>query len=445
MRPEVVEVISAQIVKPSSPTPQHLRRYNLSFLDQITPQVNNSMVYFFDAAAQKFDIIDISDRLKRSLSQVLTQYYPLAGRLMAKNLTVECNDEGVPYTEARVRCRLSHVIDDPSPADVGELLPFKMDEAVDTVLGVQFNVFECGGMAIGICISHKIADALSYFQFVKSWATVTRGGNPEHITTHFESSALFPPKHMPGYDPDCLVPKEKIVCNRFVFEASAVESLRSKYSEKVAKNILEGQKPPSRVEVLSTFIWTRFLEATKGEEEEEEGSKKKKIQLVAWAANLRPRMDPPLPEYAFGNYYWPMRTFPTLDEKGECHDMGRKLREELNKMDKGFIAKLRECEQWNPQQKKEEMVRSTGGGEEGEIAAFAFSSLCWFPVYEVDFGWGNPTWVGPPTWKFKNVVTFKDTKSSGGIEAYVSLTEEDMAKFEHDEQLLAHVSTAGLK
>ncbi|XP_054806280.1 stemmadenine O-acetyltransferase-like [Prosopis cineraria] len=428
------------MVKPSSPTPQHLRRYNLSFLDQITPQVNNSMVYFFDAddVANKFNINDVSDLLKKSLSQLLTHYYPLAGRLINKNLIVDCNDEGAPYIETRVSCHLSHVItDNPSPADVRKLLPFEMDEAVDTVLGVQVNVFDCGGIAIGVCISHKIADALSYFQFVKTWAAVTRG-EQEPIRTHFQSSTLFPPKDVSGYDPDSLVAKDKIVCKRFVFEASTIESLRAKYSEKMT-NVLGGhQKSPSRVELLSTFIWTRFLAATK-----EESGSKKKIHLVAWTANLRPRMEPPLPDYAFGNYYWPMRTLPTLDEKGECHDLGLKLREEVNKIDNDFIVQLRESQQWNPEQKREEMVRSIGNNV--QPAAFAFTSLCRFPVYEVDFGWGNPMWVGPPTWKFKNVVTLKDTKSSGGIEAYASLAEKDMAKFEHDEEFLAYVSTTGLK
>ncbi|KAI9107963.1 hypothetical protein K1719_020836 [Acacia pycnantha] len=139
-----------------------------------------------------------------------------------------------------------------------------------------------------------------------------------------------------------------------------------------------------------------------------------------------------------------MRTFPTLDEKGECHDLGRKLREALNKMDNDFIVKLRETREWNPVQEEEQMVRSTGDHAKEQVA-FGFTSLCRFPIYEVDFGWGNPTWVGPPTWKFKNVVALKDTKSSGGIEAYVSLTEGNMAKFQQDEQLLEHVSTTGLK
>ncbi|KAK4268312.1 hypothetical protein QN277_024987 [Acacia crassicarpa] len=430
-----VEIISKEIVKPSSPTPQHLRHYHLSFLDQLCPsQVNNSWVYFFSAhqTSKPFNIADASNRLKKSLSQVLSYFYPLAGRLTNTNF-VDCNDDGVPYIETRVSCLLGHIIDNPSPADVSKFLPYEMDEALNTVAGVQVNVFDCGGLAIGVSMPHKVGDALSYFHFVKSWAAVCRAGEPEqNIRTHFQSSLLFPPKDISGYNRQFYMDKIKTVSRRFVFETSVIESLRAKHSEKMKKNdLLEGAKQPSRIEVLSTFIWTRFQEATK-----EEGSKKN--YLVAWTVNLRPRMDPPLPEHAFGNYSWLIRTFPTLDEKGECNDLGRKLREELSKIDKDFIVELQEGEEWMIPQS-----RSIFSNE--EIVAFAFTSLCWFPVYEVDFGWGNPVWAGPPAWKFKNVVIFKDTVSGdGGIEAFISLTEEDMAKLEGDEEFLEHVSTTGI-
>ncbi|XP_054806281.1 stemmadenine O-acetyltransferase-like [Prosopis cineraria] len=157
-----VEKISKEIVKPSSPTPQHLRHYHLSFLDQLSPEVNNSWVYFFDIETSNLlNIADVSDRLKKSSSQVLSHFYPLAGRLFNQSF-VDCNDEGVPYIETR-RCHLSHILDDPAPDYVSKLLPYEMDEAIDTVLGVQVNIFDCCGIAVGICISHKVTDALLFF------------------------------------------------------------------------------------------------------------------------------------------------------------------------------------------------------------------------------------------------------------------------------------------
>ena len=50
----------------------------------------------------------------------------------------------------------------------------------------------------------------------------------------------------------------------------------------------------------------------------------------------------------------------------------------------------------------------------------------------MDFGWGNPMWIGRVSLPFKNVVVFLDTKSGDGIKAWVNLKEQDLAKFESD-------------
>lgn len=76
----------------------------------------------------------------------------------------------------------------------------------------------------------------------------------------------------------------------------------------------------------------------------------------------------------------------------------------------------------------------------GEVVTFSFTSLCRFPLYEADFGWGKPTWFGSPALTFKNLVFFVDTPSGDGIEAYVSLKKKDMAKFESDEEFHTFVS-----
>ena len=131
-----------------------------------------------------------------------------------------------------------------------------------------------------------------------------------------------------------------------------------------------------------------------------------------------------------------------LDEKGECYDLGKYLREKIKQVDNDYIKKLRESTELSTFQRMEEIEKNA---EKGEIVIFTITSICRFPLYDIDFGWGNPVWAGTPTWKFKNSIIFKDTKSDGGIEVYVNMIEEDMAKFECDEEFLAHVSTLDLK
>lgn len=72
---------------------------------------------------------------------------------------------------------------------------------------------------------------------------------------------------------------------------------------------------------------------------------------------------------------------------------------------------------------------------------FIFSSLCRFPLYVIGFGWGKPIWVAwvnsPP---FTNTAFFVDTKCGDGIEAWLTLKDEDMAKFECDDEILGYLS-----
>ncbi|KAG5578242.1 hypothetical protein H5410_058376 [Solanum commersonii] len=38
----------------------------------------------------------------------------------------------------------------------------------------QLSHFDCGGMSISVCMSHKVGDARNAFSFLKDWATITR-------------------------------------------------------------------------------------------------------------------------------------------------------------------------------------------------------------------------------------------------------------------------------
>lgn len=417
-----VEVISKELIKPSSPTPNHLHHYQLSFLDQLSPAVYNPLVLFYSFHDHS-SITQISNHLKTSLSTVLTLFYPLAGRVR-DNLFVDCSDShGIPYSEARVRCRLSDVTANPIPGEINKFLPFHVelsDAADEFGLGVQLNVFECGGVAIGVCVSHKLGDAFSSLVFIKTWSDVARGDHTFN-PPEFVSATLFPPKDTAGFDSRMGITKRNIVSKRFVFGASAIETLRAKHEERLGCGA-------SRVESLSAFIWTRFVDANRDQN---------MLYNVLHSVNLRPRFEPPLPDNSFGNLYRIAVTSPAYLSSGEeCCGLVRQLREEIRKIDKEYVKKLQKYGDEHLEFMKE-------GGEKftrGELMTFSFTSLCRFPVYEADFGWGKPTWVGSPAFTFQNLVVFIDTKMGDGIEAYISLKEEHMAKLEGDREFLSFVS-----
>lgn len=72
-----VDVISREIVKPSHPTPSHLKTHKLSFLDQFALRVYIPLLLYY-TGGDKENIIDTNTRLnviKKSLAETLTKYY----------------------------------------------------------------------------------------------------------------------------------------------------------------------------------------------------------------------------------------------------------------------------------------------------------------------------------------------------------------------------------
>ncbi|XP_061990339.1 stemmadenine O-acetyltransferase-like [Rosa rugosa] len=425
-----VEVISQETIKPSTPTPHHLRHHQLSFLDQLAPHAYVPFLYFYSLPNTHNNHTQISTHLKKSLSKILTQYYPIAGRVKF-NLFVDCNDHGIPFYEARVKSHsLSDVITNPSLPELNKLLPFELDVVTDIALGVQLNLFPCGGIAIGLCASHRIADGLSFFTFVKNWASTSCGN--ECVNPDFSAASIFPPKNMDGYNGVPLPKRKDIVTKRFVFDGSKIEALRATYAESIR---LKTKKRPSRVEALSAFLWNRFMAEVAKEEE----SSSTRLYTVVYIMDLRSRFDSPLPQNSFGNYYRAATATPTLVDGEERGGLVRQVIEEIEKIDSKYMRKFQDGYKEHLDFMRRRMERAA----KGELVTVTFSSLCRFPLYEADFGWGKPAWVSMASMRINNQIVFMDTKLADGIESYFSFKEEDMAKFELDSEFLELISPIG--
>ncbi|XP_042058138.1 salutaridinol 7-O-acetyltransferase-like [Salvia splendens] len=111
----------------------------------------------------------ITDHLTRSLSVILTRFYPLAGRATGEGEFIDCNDAGVPFSVARFRgSTLAELLATPRP-DL--LLPG------GAVAMVQVNCFDCGGVAIGVVFWNKVVDATTVVAVLRAWGA--RCGLPQ--------------------------------------------------------------------------------------------------------------------------------------------------------------------------------------------------------------------------------------------------------------------------
>ncbi|XP_059668956.1 stemmadenine O-acetyltransferase-like [Cornus florida] len=450
-----IEVLSRETIKPSTPTSQHLRNHRLSLLDQLSIQFYVPVILFYDDHARSSsddDHLERSNLLKKSLGECLSRYYPLAGTIR-EDFSVDCNDEGVEYVEARVDCKLSEAIKKPTFELLNQLLPF--DPYGNNVtgrtelapVGVKFNIFECGGVAISVCVSHRIADGTSLVTFLNAWAAMSRASTSTSEADDqkqqypiFDAALLFPPRDMPGFKlqtaDQTSTGYEKIVTKRFVFDKFNIIALKQHATSSLSQSGVgvcceEVQKyPPTRVQVVSALIWKTFMTAIRSK------SKPGKMCVAIHSVNLRERMVPPLPNHFFGNLWQTTMAPTTVDGDknfgGLVRLIGNSVREINDEyvrriiMDDGFVD--------SNNKERERTIK-------GEIEFFGFSSWSRFPFYEADFGWGKPTWVCTPIVPYKNVCVLMSTKEGDGIEAWVNLLEKDMAIFERDLDLLSFVSS----
>ncbi|KAL0403859.1 UNVERIFIED_CONTAM: Stemmadenine O-acetyltransferase [Sesamum radiatum] len=365
------KTLSKETIKPTSSTPHHLQKLNLSLLDQISPPTYVHLLFFYHLP-HDLDHSQLSQTLKKSLSHVLTAFYPLAGRIIPHDSYVDCNDDGVEYVELRVHACMSDVAHfDLEPAELQKYVPVEPYGLLEShskgeviPLSIQVNLFDCGGIAIGVCISHKIADIESLVMFMNAWATTCRHGSMQaSIRPCFDLTRRFPP-----LDPSPF--------------------------------------PPDRSSLMV-----------------------KTLKRSSREVNVRSKASPPLAAHSFGNGTVPATAWSSKPESGDEQepyaDLVTKLRNAIRGIDHDYVKQMQDGDYY-------ERMNKNPCDEVDDVwsEAYIFSSWCRFGVYEVDYGWGKPVWVSTIGVPFKNVTVFMDTRCGDGIEAWVNMIEEDMAVIE---------------
>lgn len=134
-----VQILTKEIIKPSSPTSSHLHRFNISLLDQLATAGYVPVILFFANADGAPPFEERSGRLKKSLAETLTRFYPLAGR-PRENSYIDCNDDGAEYVEARANCVLSDFLKKPTPELLAHFLPIETEAPEAAAGGRMFLV-----------------------------------------------------------------------------------------------------------------------------------------------------------------------------------------------------------------------------------------------------------------------------------------------------------------
>lgn len=187
-----IDIITREIIKPSSPTLQHLRFMKLSLLDQLNFTMSTPILFFYPNKIQ--NIKQKSQLLKSSLSKTLTLFYPLAGKLKDHSF-IHCNDHGVEFVEALVDCPMTDIFQNPDNFLLEKFISVDLNSIESSFKDVviQANFFTCGGLTIGVSLSHKIAYAASLVTFLMAWTAASLVNETLHmVVPHFISDTIFP-------------------------------------------------------------------------------------------------------------------------------------------------------------------------------------------------------------------------------------------------------------
>ncbi|KAK7293499.1 hypothetical protein RJT34_16366 [Clitoria ternatea] len=445
-----VEIMSTQYIKPSSPMLTHPKTHSLSILDQFFPPIYIPMVFFYppdqstESTLHNGFIQQKLKLLKESLSQVLNQFYPFAGRIK-DNLSINCNDEGVHYTEAKVSYSLIEFFNQPNFSScIHKFLPNQpileaSPEGYTTM--IQVTCFACGAIVIGTFISHMIADGAAASYFLNTWGSTTRG-EFQHAFEFPKFDTPFPRNIACPQDSNAtafcgqFLKKGKLATTRLLFDKEAISKLRVHGASLIVQN-------PTRVEVVISLLCKCIAKAFKANTGLEGPT------LVTHAVNMRPRASPNFPKSYMGNFVW-MAT-ALMSSKGNAIDevlpeLVIKLRKVVTAIDSDFVKGFEDEGGFVKYSEVSKRFYETGSSVAltSGVNNVHFVSWCNFGLYDVDYGWGKPIWVSctpnSSNSEFFNSVILTDTPLGNGIEAWVYLNDDDMTMFQQDKELLSFAS-----
>nr|KJB61945.1 hypothetical protein B456_009G392900 [Gossypium raimondii] len=412
-----VQITSKQMVKPSSSKLHLLKPFQLSLIDQVSTTNYVPFIFFYlKPCDSHIDGSQFSNQPKQSLSKALTQFYPLSGRTR-NNLFISHYDEGVPFVEARVKGRLSDFIEATGEVleleALNQLLPcrpfcFFQDYSALPQLGIQVNIFDCGGIALALCCLHKIIDATTISCFLKTWAAFSLGSNGEIPDPDLleAGSRFFPPmESMPTSINFKRLPfnEGRRKSRSFVFDANAIATLMFKAKSKSLEQ-------PSRVASLGAFLWKHAIQASRSV------SGSRKPAILCQTVNIRRKMKPQLPDYSIGNL---------------------EAVKSVNKYSQDLLQGFRTIKE--QQTEIAEMV-SEGNAE-------FYTLVSWLNTLDgkQDFGWGKSSLFSIPGVDshnpgFSDRFILKQARQHNSIEAWVTLPDKVMAVLENDPDFLAFAS-----
>ncbi|KAH7544690.1 hypothetical protein FEM48_Zijuj01G0012500 [Ziziphus jujuba var. spinosa] len=441
-----VRVKKCYTVKPEEKTWEGCQP--LSELDQTGCIGHVPSLYFYRPSQNWLtpanNVNTITNILKQSLSRVLVPFYPLAGRLQSigrGRVQINCNSMGVPFIEAESDSELDEYFGDlyaaPPSLRYDKLVP-NVDYSTTPIherplLLVQLTSFSsCGLVCLGISMSHTVIDGYSAFHFLSEWTRFARN-KPLETVPFLDRKAAFragDPPLAPTIDnpplPSLSIHADKDKKKKGKSVASAILKLSKDQVERLKHMANEGRgettRAYTRFESLAGYIWRCTCKARKHRMDHHPTG-------LAIYVDARSRMKPPLPKGYFGN------AAVDVIATGDAVELVSKplgfaasrVREAIERVTDAYVRST-----INYLKNQPDLTRFKDIDEPQSIDDLGFTStgikpdqfvVSWltFPIYGVDFGWGDEIYFDPGTYEHFDGATFIMPSPSGDGSVIVAL------------------------
>ncbi|OEL18276.1 Shikimate O-hydroxycinnamoyltransferase, partial [Dichanthelium oligosanthes] len=375
-----VQVVESSLVTPSQGTPRE--QLWLSPIDlQLVNRGHTPTVYFYrpavDDASAAGDFFDVA-RLKESMARALVDFYPLAGRLgvdAGGRFVIDCNAEGALLVVARSDVTVGDV--SPSP-ELKKLFVPRVEPWSSIMLAIQVTFLKCGGVAFGTALHHAAADATSAFRFFHKWSELCSGrddGAMVETELPCHDRGLLRPRSPPFVSPDAFA----VFCPKLTLTQTS-EPATSKvitFSKDHVAALKHACGGVSTFCALSAHVWRCVCVAR--------GLPADATTRLTLPANIRGRMEPPVPDSYFGNaIIWVGTSGMVRDITSEgLADTAGRIRGAVRRMDDEVVRSAIDYF---------ELAEKNGQPMPGNQPETDLRVISWLgmPVYDADYGWGKP-------------------------------------------------------
>ncbi|CAL5031194.1 unnamed protein product [Urochloa decumbens] len=410
-----IAVRRSTIVRPARETPR--RRLWLSDLDLVMPRIHTPSVYFYrrggpEAAEGFFD----GERMRRALAEAL-----MPSTAMGR---------GVLFVEADAPDTAVDDYGDFAPTEeFNRLIPavgYTDDISTFPFVVLQVTYFKCGGVSLGVGIYHNVADGMSSLHFINSWSDLCHGTQISVMPfiDHTLLRACDPP--IPSFQhveyqpaPAMLSSMPQAFASKSVPPAAVgIFKLTLTDLTRLRSQLPAGECAPrfSTYVILAAHAWRCVSLAY--------GLPPKQSTKLYCATDGRQRLQPRLPDGYFGNVIF---TATPLAEAGNVTsglaDGAAVIQGALDRMDNDYCRSVLNYLGMQPN-----LAAMLPGDHIFQCPNLGLSSWTRLPIYDADFGWGRPVFMGPITCEGLGFV-LPSANGDGSLSIVISLQAEHMEKF----------------